>query len=151
VTSSLQRPAGALPAEFAQLDPDGWTQPFWDAAKAHSLVAPRCRACGSFRMPPTPFCHNCQSQETEWVQLEGTGHVYTYTVIRHPTVPALNGHVPYVLALVEFDDAPGIRLLTNIVDCDPDTIRSGQSVEVAWDDVSDEATVPRFRPSGGRG
>lgn len=117
--SSTGRPAGAPPAEIVQLEPDHWTKPFWDAAKSHTLVAQCCADCRTFRMPPTPFCSCCRSQRVEWIQLSGRARVYTHTVIRHPAVPALEEHVPYVLALVEFDDAPGIRLLTNIVECDP--------------------------------
>ncbi|WP_372505723.1 Zn-ribbon domain-containing OB-fold protein [Actinomadura madurae] len=77
------------------------------------------------------------------------GTVYTYTVVRHAVVPALAGSVPYVIAVLEFDDAPGIRMIANIVESDVDAVRVGSRVQLAWDDIDDEVTVPRFRLAAG--
>lgn len=65
--------------------------------------------------------------------------------MRHAVVPALAGSVPYVIAVLEFDDAPGIRMIANIVESDVDAVRVGSRVQLAWDDIDDEVTVPRFR------
>ncbi|MCQ0013701.1 OB-fold domain-containing protein [Actinomadura madurae] len=75
--------------------------------------------------------------------------MYTYTVVRHAVVPALAGSVPYVIAVLEFDDAPGIRMIANIVESDVDAVRVGSRVQLAWDDIDDEVTVPRFRLAAG--
>ncbi|MEO3787552.1 OB-fold domain-containing protein [Actinocorallia sp. B10E7] len=144
----MSRPQGAMPAEFAQLNPDSWTEPFWLSAREHRLTAPRCAECGTFRFPPGPFCHECRHQDVEHVELPGTGTVYTYTVARHGVVPSLAGTVPYTIAVIEPDGAPGIRMIANIVECDPARIAIGSRVEVVWDDVDAEVTIPRFRPAG---
>ncbi|WP_308212380.1 Zn-ribbon domain-containing OB-fold protein [Actinomadura madurae] len=59
------------------------------------------------------------------------------------------GSVPYVIAVLEFDDAPGIRMIANIVESDVDAVRVGSRVQLAWDDIDDEVTVPRFRLAAG--
>ncbi|URM93917.1 OB-fold domain-containing protein [Actinomadura madurae] len=141
----MTRPAGALPADFADIHPDGWTEPFWLATREHRLTIPKCADCDTFRFPPGPFCHVCRHQEVEQVEISGAGTVYTYTVVRHAVVPALAGSVPYVIAVLEFDDAPGIRMIANIVESDVDAVRVGSRVQLAWDDIDDEVTVPRFR------
>jgi uncharacterized protein len=142
------RPGGALPAEFAEIGPDSWTEPFWLAAREHRLIIPRCASCGTFRFPPGPFCPQCQHQQVDQVEVPGAGTVYTFTVARQGVVPALAGHVPYVVAVIELDGAPGIRVIGNIVESDPSAVEIGARVKVAWDDVTDEVTIPRFRLAG---
>jgi hypothetical protein len=97
-------------------------------------------------MPPTAFCHVCRSQELTWVELPGTGAVYTFTIVRHPVIPEVRASVPYVLAVIELDGAPGARLVANVLEVDPLAVHIGMPVTVAWDDVSDEVTVARFVP-----
>lgn len=136
--------ATLFPPELTQLTPDAWTAPFWDAARNHRLVAPQCRQCSTFRLPPTPFCPDCRSQNTTWVELTGRGTIYTFTVARHPVLPELKDVVPYVIAVVCLEGAGGARLVTNIVGCNPDQVQIDAPVEVVWDDVTDGATIPRF-------
>lgn len=145
----MSRPEGALPAEFAEIGPSAWTEPFWLAAREHRLAVPRCAHCGTFRFPPGPFCHACQHQDVEQIEVPGTGTVYTYTVARHGVVPVLADYVPYVVGVIDLDDAPGIRMIANIVESDPAAVRIGSRVELVWDDVTDEVTIPRFRLTGG--
>jgi uncharacterized OB-fold protein len=135
----------ALPDPFADAD----TQPFWDAALEGRLVAPRCTSCGTFRMPPGPFCFACQHQAVEWVELPGTGSIYAFTVVRHPLRPDLRDVVPYVSAVVELDgtQGAGARMLANVVDCDTETVAIGDRVRIHWDRVSDTFAVPRFTPA----
>ena len=80
---------GTFPSIMKDPYADEATQPFWDAAAEGRLVAPRCATCGTFVLPPQPFCFTCQSQAFEWVDLPGTGTIYTYTVVRHPLAPQL--------------------------------------------------------------
>ena len=135
------------PPEMARLNPDRFTEPFWQAATEHRLVCARCVGCGTFRMPPAPRCHVCQSADTEYVDLPGTGQLYSYTVIHKAVIPTLADRVPYVVAVVQLDGAPGARLVTNLVDVDTDEVSIGMPVQVAWDDVAAGVTLPRFRAS----
>jgi uncharacterized OB-fold protein len=127
---------------------DETTQPFWDAALEGRLVAPRCTVDGTFVLTPQPFCFTCQSQSFEWVELPGTGTIYTFTVVRHPLAPALQPVVPYASGVIELDgtQGAGARMLLNITDCDVESLHIGDKVEIWFDKVSDTYAVPRARP-----
>jgi uncharacterized OB-fold protein len=141
----MSRTSTTMPAELSTLHPDVWTAPFWEAALEHRLVAQRCTGCGEFRMPPGPFCWNCQTQDAEWIDLPGTGTIYSFSITRQALIPQLADYVPYVVAVVDLDEAPGARLVSTVVDVDPDSVRIGDAVQVHWDDVHERTTVPRFR------
>ena len=98
---------GTFPSMLQDPFADDLTQPFWDAAAEGRLSAPQCTVCGTFVLPPQPFCFACQSQAFEWVDLPGTGTIYTYTVVRHPLAPQLADVVPYVSGVIELDGTQG--------------------------------------------
>jgi uncharacterized OB-fold protein len=139
---------GVFPSILKETHADPRTQPFWDAAKEDRLVAPRCTNCGTFRLPPSAYCFVCQHQETEWVELAGTGRIFSYTVVWHPLHPDLAAICPYASGVVELDgtQGAGARMLVNIIDCDPNALTIGDPVEIVWEHVNDEMTTPRFRP-----
>ncbi|MDP1818862.1 MAG: Zn-ribbon domain-containing OB-fold protein [Acidimicrobiales bacterium] len=126
--------------------PTAVSQPYWDAAGEHRLVAPRCRSCRTLFLYPRATCPACLSTDLDWEQLSGRGRVYTFTVVRQAAHPAFTEDVPYVLAIVELDEGP--RLLTNVIGCDPAEVRCDQPVEVVFDDTG-EVTVPKFQPVAG--
>jgi uncharacterized OB-fold protein len=142
---------GVFPSILRHTHADHLTQPFWDAAKEERLIAARCSTCGTFRMPPSAFCFTCQTRGFEWVPLAGTATIYSFTIVRHPLHPDLAGACPYVCGTVELDgtQGAGARMLVNIIDCDPDTVKIGDRVEIVWEHVNDEMTTPRFRPIKG--
>jgi hypothetical protein len=135
------------PAELTRLNVDRWTEPFWRAAAEHRLVCQRCLACRAFRMPPSPVCHACRSQDCTYDELSGEGIVYSFTIVRKAVIPALNACLPYVVALVDLWDAEGIRVVTNLVDLEPEDVRIGMKVTVSWGDVAPGVALPRFRPA----
>ena len=139
---------GVFPSMQQQTFADATTQPFWDAARDDRLAMPRCSNCGNFRMPPYAICYVCQSFDYEWVDLPGTGTVYSFTVVHHPLHPAFSAIVPYVSGVIELDgtQGEGARMLANIIDCEPDEMTIGTRVEIVFDHVNDEFTQPRFRP-----
>jgi uncharacterized protein len=143
---------GTYPAMMKDPFADSTTQPFWDAALENRLVAPRCTRCGTFVLTPQPYCFNCQGQEFEWVDLPGTGTIYTYTVVRHPLSPALSEVVPYVSGIIELDgtQGAGARMILNITDCDPETVRVGDKVDIWFEKVSETYAMPRARPQSSR-
>lgn len=123
---------------------DAWTQPFWDAAAQHRLVGASCAECGAFRMPPTPFCPHCHSQRLNWVELLGSGTVYSYSVVDRAIIPGMDDCLPYITAVIELDGAGGTRLISNVVDIPVEAVRVGLKVRVVWDDDWGGVTVPRF-------
>jgi uncharacterized OB-fold protein len=139
---------GAFPALLRDAYADETTKPFWDAALDGRLVSSRCTNCGTFVLPPTPYCFVCQHHEFEWVELPGTGTIYSFTVVRHALAPQLANAVPYVSGVIELDgtQGAGARMICNIVDCDPETVRIGDPVKVVFEKVSDTYAMPRFTP-----
>ena len=135
-----------MPMPAANAETVGW----WEAAADHRLVVQRCTECGRTRHPPGPVCPRCRSASAEWSPLPGTGTVYTYTVVHQAFIPSLQDRVPYVVIAVELDGADGARMISDLVDTDPDEVTVGLPVEVAWEDMGPELAVPRFRPAAGR-
>src|SRR5579884_2201127 len=98
---------GVYPAPLNDPFADHTTQPFWDAALEGRLTASRCTGCGTCLIPPQPRCFNCQGEDFEWVDLPGTGRIYTFTVVRHPLAPHLAEVVPFVSGVIELDGTTG--------------------------------------------
>ena len=108
----------------------------------------QCTECGTFRLPPSPFCFNCQSRDAECIELPGTGTDLQLHRRAPSAAPDLADACPYVSGVVELDgtQGAGARMLVNIIDCDPETVHIGDRVEVVFEHVNDEMAVPRFRP-----
>jgi uncharacterized OB-fold protein len=119
---------------------------FWEACQRHELYVQRCRACATARYYPRALCPHCLSADTEWVQSSGRGTVYTFTVTHQNQAPGFRDQLPYVLAYVELEE--GVRLLTNIVGCPPEAVKIGMPVEITFDDVTPEVSLPKFQPVG---
>ena len=118
---------------------------FWEALARHELYFQRCRSCGSKRLYPRALCPACLSAATEWVRASGRGTVYSFTVTNQNQAPGFREELPYVLAMVELEEGP--RLMTNVIGCAPDVVRIGMTVEVVFEDVTAEITLPKFRPA----
>jgi uncharacterized OB-fold protein len=134
-----------LPAPAPVVLPE--VKPFWDATAEGRLVLPRCNKCQTVIWFPRPFCPSCASTDVTWIEASGRGSVYSFTVNRRGTadLPAYRESGTYVLAYVELDEGP--RIMTNIVDCDPDSVEIGQKVEVVFHDTGQGTALPRFRPA----
>lgn len=119
--------------------------PYWAAAKRHQFVLQQCSACEKYVFYPRALCPHCGSAALEWREASGRGTVYTFTVARRATMRPFEPDVPYVIAIVELEEGP--RMTTNIVGCDPDAVRVGMPVAVAFDDVTPEITLVKFQPA----
>lgn len=124
---------------------DSITLPFWEAAAEHRLVVQRCTACGRTRLPPSPLCPQCRSEEADWQPVSGRGEVYTYTIVHRPI--AAEQTLPFVVAVIALEDSGGLRIISNLVGVEPGRIEIGMPVELVWEDMSAELAVPRFRPA----
>lgn len=116
---------------------------FWTGGRDGELRIIRCNDCGYCIHPPSPRCPRCLSDDVEPHAVSGLGRVYTYTVNQRAWSPGLE--VPYVIAIVQLDEQPDLRLMTNIVGCDPDQIAIDMPVRVEFREQG-EAYVPVFRP-----
>lgn len=122
------------------------SRPYWDAARSGRLLIRRCRACAAAHHYPRPFCPACWSEDVSWEDANGRGTLYTWSTVFLNDLPPFNDRLPYVAAAVDLDEGP--RLMTNLVDCAPDDLVVGMAVEVTFRPLTDEITVPVFRPAG---
>jgi len=127
-------------------EPDDLTRFYWEHARRHELAILRCADCGVYVHPPRPLCRGCLSSELAPCVMSGLGSVHSYTLTHYVFHPAFADAVPYPVALVELVEDPGVRIISNLVQIAPQDIRSGLPVEVVFEDVSGEISLPMFRP-----
>lgn len=133
--------------EYAYLlpQPDSLTQPFWDAAKRHELVIQECGECGKLRHPPVGICAECGSEATGWRTMSGRGTLYSHVVVHQTALPSWRTAVPYNIVMVTPDEAPEIRLYSNVIDFDHSKLKVGLPLVAAFDDVTSDDTIIRWR------
>ena len=121
---------------------------FWEGAKREEIRFPKCADCGKFHWYPQKLCPYCQSEIIRWTKIKGNGQLYSWTVVRHPFDPAFADKLPYIVALIVFDDAPGVRFISNMFDLNPEEMKIGMPVEPIFQKVSQDSTLVYFKPSG---
>ena len=115
--------------------------PYWEYAKKHELRMQKCTRCGHIRFPVSIVCPKCHSMEAEWTRLSGKGKVYSY-VIYHPSY---KDDIPYAVAIIQLDEGP--RMESNITGCQMEDIKIDMPVEVYFDDVTEDISLPKFKPA----
>jgi uncharacterized OB-fold protein len=128
---------------------DPLSAPFWDGARAGRLVIQRCRACGLYIHHPRPVCRRCHSQDLIHEAVSGRGTVYSYTETHKAFHPFFVDRVPYLLAVIELTEQPGLRMISNLVRVAEPDVRFDMPVVVDFEQLSDELTIPVFAPSPG--
>ena len=124
----------------------GETKPFWDNCRRGQLLIQKCDRCNEYQFYPRAICANCWSNDIRWVTASGKGTVWTFTVTYQNRTPGFVEDVPYVLALVELEE--GVRMFTNVIECDPREVTIGIPVEVTFVRATDQVSVPYFKPVG---
>jgi len=119
--------------------------PYWKAAHEHRLSIPKCESCEQFWFPPSNACRHCLSPNFHFEDVSGRGKVFSFVTFHRVYRPAFEQEVPYVVALVELEEGP--RLLTNILGISHEDVRCDMPVEVVFDDVDDDTSVPKFKPA----
>ncbi|MEW6262386.1 MAG: enoyl-CoA hydratase-related protein [Thermodesulfobacteriota bacterium] len=121
-----------------------WTEAFWKAAKQHKLLIQKCNQCRSLIFYPRKYCPECWSADLTWQDARGRAKVYTFAVMRDMVEPKFMPDLPYVLAMVELEE--GVLLATRIVEIEPDQVEIGLEVEVVFEDITPQFSLPLFRP-----
>jgi uncharacterized OB-fold protein len=117
---------------------------FWTGGADGELRFLRCVDCATFIHPPAPVCPECLSRQVQVAAVSGRATVATYTLNHQPWVPAPDH--PYAIAIVEIEEQPGLRLMTNIVNCPPERVRIGMPVRVVFEQ-HDDVYIPLFEPA----
>jgi uncharacterized OB-fold protein len=113
------------------------TERFWEAAGEGELLLKRCRDCGETHYYPRAICPFCLGGDTDWFASAGKGRIYSYSVMRR-------SEVPYVIAYVTLPE--GVTIMSNIVDCDPDSVAIDQEVTVVFKETEGGVSLPLFKP-----
>ena len=118
---------------------------YWQGCKQHELWMRACQECGPY-FYPRDVCPKCGRRDVEWRQMSGRGTLYTYAIVHRAPMPGFRGDVPFITAIVELEEGP--RMMTNLIgiEPDPERIKVGMPVEVSFEDITDEISLPKFRP-----
>ena len=140
--------SGAFPLPELDWEP---ARGFWEAAAREELAIPRCRGCDTFRWYPPERCPGCGGEDLPWTRVSGRGSLFSWAVVHRALVKPFATKVPYVTGLVTLEEDPAVRLVTNVVDCDPDALRAGDAMRVVFrklrfEGVEGEVKAPMFTP-----
>jgi uncharacterized OB-fold protein len=118
--------------------------PFFEAARRGVLVVQKCDSCGRLRFPPVELCSHCLSTKASWTPVSGRGEVFSFNVMHQVYHPGFAADVPYAVVVIQLEE--GARMLSNLVGIKPREVKCGMPVEVVFDKLSEEVTLPKFRP-----
>ncbi len=121
-----------------------WSEPFWESTREGKLKIQKCVDCGMYIFYPRLICPGCFSENIEWVETSGKGKIYSFTVVVNNAPTPFLEDMPFVIAIVRLEE--GVQMLTNIVGCDPEEVQCDMPVEVTFKKVSEEFTLPLFKP-----
>lgn len=120
-----------------------FNRPFWEATHRHELRLQRCQDCGKVWAPNGPVCPYCFSTHYAWDRLSGKGKVASWVVFHKLYHPSFAQDVPYNVAFIELAEGP--RIIANVVGIPNKDIRIGMPVEVTFDDINEQISIPRFK------
>lgn len=128
--------------------PDPLTDFFWEAARQGRLMILRCDHCGTYIHLPRPVCRNCRSMELSPTEVSGRGFVYSFTETYKAFHPYFVDRVPYLLGVIELEEQPGLRVLSNLTGVAGDDVRINMPVKVGFEWLSSDLAIPVFSPVG---
>ncbi|MGI9475081.1 MAG: Zn-ribbon domain-containing OB-fold protein [Hyphomicrobiaceae bacterium] len=120
------------------------TQHYWDGAREGELRIQACNSCSEYYFPPRQFCPKCGSRDVKVVKASGKGRLYSY-IINH--LPSPGYTPPFTVAIVELEE--GVRLMSNLLEVEPDPakIELDMPLEVTFEKLTDEISLPQFKPA----
>ncbi|QHS23426.1 hypothetical protein GWK91_10875 [Virgibacillus sp. MSP4-1] len=123
-------------------------KPYWDAADDHEMMVQRCDECDQYAHPPGPSCAKCGGTNLSWQNLGSDikGTVYTYIISYRPFLPGFQDDLPLIIAQVEIEEIPDVKILANVLDCEPEKVEIGMPVRMVWQDINDERALPQWKP-----
>jgi hypothetical protein len=132
-------------SEYAKPLPamEGLTGEFYGFCKQGALHFQRCTSCKAWRHVPREMCAECGSWEWSWQASSGRGRIFTWTVVARALHPAFREDAPFAAVVVEMEE--GVRLLSHVEDVATDALEIDMPVEVFFEAVTPEVSLPRFR------
>ena len=126
---------------------DALSGPFWKAAREHTLAMQCCMHCGRYEHPPTGLCQGCCAAQPkfEFRPVSGQGTLVSWTIMRDSFIPSFRNDIPFAIGLIELREQKGLRLIARLLDGPHARYRVGDAVEVVFEDITPEASLPQFR------
>ncbi len=119
--------------------------PFWAAAREQRLVFPRCGRCGRFQWYPQDMCPDCRVMAFEWAEVSPSGYVFSHTTLRRSFVPHFDNLLPLEIGLIKFVHAPGVTLVTNVLDTPAGGVHIDAEVTIVFPEVAPGVNLPMAR------
>lgn len=117
--------------------------PFWEGCKNNKLLFPFCNHCGTWQWYPTYKCRTCFS-DLEWKEVSGEGKLYSWTVVRKAYFPDFKDRLPLIVAVVDIVDAPGVRLVSNIINGSSENLKLDMNLQVVFKEINQNIVYPQF-------
>ena len=118
-------------------------RPYWDACRNHELKLQRCSACAHLWFPPSFICPNCLGSDIAWEKVSGRGKIWSHMRMWQRYFPGFSEDLPYIVAYIELEEGP--RMMSTIVGREFYELHCDMDVEVVFDDVTREISLPKFR------
>jgi uncharacterized protein len=135
-----RRPAAAQPRI------DDYGAPFHAAATKGKLVVQRCASCGRLRWTPRPMCPHCHSLSADWPEVAPIGTVWSFCIPHPPLPPEFAERVPFAVALVALAGHPEIRMIGDLIDVPPATVKIGAAVRAVFEVPGDDVGLVHWTP-----
>ncbi|MEA3018797.1 MAG: uncharacterized protein QOI47_321 [Actinomycetota bacterium] len=123
-------------------------KPFWDACNDERLVVQHCDTCDTFQYPPDASCYWCGApgDQLSWREIEGRGTIYSYSVVYDTPISSLQGDLPYNVAIIDLDEAPGINMISHLSDVPVGEVPIGAAVTVFFETTPGNGQkIPQWR------
>jgi len=124
---------------------DDLNRHYWDGAQDGKLVILRCPQCGTYVHPPRAVCPTCQGEKLEPTEVSGRGTVYSWSVMHSGGNPGFEDRIPYAVLVVELEEQAHLITIGNLVDADASELEIGAPLEVCFEKIDDEVTLPQWR------
>ncbi|MHB1911239.1 MAG: Zn-ribbon domain-containing OB-fold protein [Acidimicrobiales bacterium] len=124
--------------------PTTLSQPFWEATRERRLLVQWCENCDAGIYYPRWACPSCLGEALSWRPASGRASLYTFNVLHPGANPMMADLGLICAALVDLEE--GVRMVSNLVGCDPGELEVGMAVTLDWEPLSDGRHLPVFRP-----
>ena len=127
------------------------TQPFFEAASRGELALCRCNACQAWNWYPRELCRSCGDASWTWITLSGRAELFSFAVVERAFASPFKSKVPFVAALVSPEEAPAVRIPSNIVHCPPEAVEIGMKLQAVFlplqfEGIEGRVVAPFFEP-----
>lgn len=125
---------------------DDQSEGFWAACATSSLAMQQCGGCGWFAYPPNLLCINCRLDppQFEWTTVSGEGRLKSWTIIRDSFLPGFTEEIPYVVADIELDQQPGLRMIARLEGVAESELERGMPLHVVFGELIGQTRIPHF-------